>query len=205
MWILIGMWRTILVVVLVIAVPVYFIYSSGPIHHPPGVLIGHAPLQEPLEGAEAFKINDTTIRPLANYTIDGRVLATHHDSDSVVPYDVVLGWQSMSDSAVLDKLHLGRVWRYYQFNWDGTPPLYNEDIISMSSTSHIIPSNETVRKKLASLREGDLVRIEGSLVLLTRKDGIHWQSSLSRSDIGNYGSELVFAKAVIPYRAPAQP
>ena len=47
---------------------------------------------------------------------------------------------------------------------------------------HMIPANDGIERQLKSLRPVNLVRIKGFLVEVSNKEGLHWKSSLTRSD-----------------------
>lgn len=180
----------------------YYYYTNlAPIKHPPGILVAAEPLQESVNGSP-IAFENYTILPLASYNITARVLSTHHYDDTLVPYDLALGWQEMSDSAVLDRLDISQIMRFYQYSWQGAPPVAREIMVRTSANTHIIPANEEVRKQLPGLRRGDIINMKGYLVRVTRPDGWSWQSSLTRTDSGNGGCELLYAQSLSRMTGP---
>ena len=67
------------------------------------------------------------IEPLASYDVRARVLSVERyrmgrEAD-LSPVDFALGWGPMSDAAVLDRLSISQSNRWYQFRWEGSPPI----------------------------------------------------------------------------------
>ncbi|HQO16731.1 MAG TPA: hypothetical protein PLG02_07185, partial [Methylotenera sp.] len=61
-----------------------------------------------------------------------------------------------------------------------------------SANMHIIPANDSVKRQLSNVRQGQLVKIKGLLIEARRPDGWRWRSSLSREDTGNGACELMY-------------
>ncbi len=155
------------------------------------------PVQVLLEGEQRGVIRgDFTIRPLAGYIIEGRVLGTqHYYSDpvaSLAPYDVGLGWGKMSDSAVLRQMKLSQSNRFLFWRWERQPPLPTKEIETHASNNHLVAANSAVARQIAWLKEGELIRLEGSLIEATGNDGGKWISSLRRDDDGNGACEVMW-------------
>jgi hypothetical protein len=53
-----------------------------------------------------------------------------------------------------------------------------------------------VKKQLLAVRRHVLVTLEGYLVEITRPDGYHWRSSLSRDDTGGGACEVMWVTSV---------
>lgn len=60
----------------------------------------------------------------------------------------------------------------------------------------MIPANDGIERQLKSLRPVNLVRIKGFLVEVSNKEGLHWKSSLTRSDTGAGACELLWVEVV---------
>jgi len=61
---------------------------------------------------------------------------------------------------------------------------------------HMIPANDGIERQLKSLRLVNLVRIKGFLVEVSNKEGLHWKSSLTRSDTGAGACELLWVESL---------
>ena len=156
--------------------------SSRPLAHVPGVLVPEAPLQTALADAAAFRHDDYLIQPLARYELQARVLSRRdYDFDAgaaLAPTDLALGWQRMSDSAVLDRMRIEQGARWFTWGADELPlPL--AEITRSSANTHMIPGNAEVAAALRRVRAGSVVRLQGLLVEARRNDGWRWRSSLT--------------------------
>jgi len=198
-----------LLLLAVIAAMLYWVYTQflGPRTYPPGVLVKNDPVQVMIDDPmEPFKKAGFSLKPLARYTIDARIVHTKHYFSGyvapLVPYDVAVGWGPMSDQKVLDQLDISQGNRFYFWAFEGSPPLTNPQIICHSANMHLIPSTSAVRRTIAWLRPGDIVRMRGYLVEAT--DPSHpemppWRSSLSRTDTGNGACELMWVESIAKY------
>lgn len=172
-------------------------FDSRPLAHVPGVLVPETPRQSPLAEARSFRHEDYLIQPLARYELQARVLSRRDyrfdAGASLAPTDLALGWQRMSDSAVLDRMQIDQGARWYTWRAD-EPPLPVAEITRSSANTHLIPGNEAVAAALRRVRAGSVVRLEGLLVAASRDDGWRWRSSLSRDDSGGGACELVWVE-----------
>ena len=124
----------------------------------------------------------------ADYSIDA--------GSDLVPTDLALGWQRMSDTAVIEQLDIEQSARFYTYRWQGNPPIPADEIIRSSANMHLIPADEDVRRDLDKVRQGSLIHLRGHLVYAERSDGFHWRSSLTREDTGGGACELVLVEAI---------
>ncbi|UYL07374.1 hypothetical protein B9G69_009985 [Bdellovibrio sp. SKB1291214] len=176
-------------------------WKGRPISVPDGVLIPEAPEQTELSENERkpIKIDTGVVEPLARYKIRARVLSTNRywldPGAAVSPIDLALGWGPMSDSKVLNELSIGQSLRYYHVRWRN-PPIPENEIMHHSANVHIIPANKVIKDVVLGLREGNLIELQGSLVMVSGKDGGEWKSSLSRDDTGAGACELMHVTAV---------
>lgn len=176
-------------------------WKSRPVSVPDGILIPENPEQVELTETERkpIKIDVGVAEPLARYKIRARVLSTNRywfdPGAAVSPIDLALGWGPMSDSKVLNELSIGQSLRYYHVHWRNAPIPENE-IMQHSANVHIIPANKVIKDVILSLREGNLIELQGSLVMVSSKDGGEWRSSLSRDDTGAGACELMHVTAV---------
>ena len=174
-----------------------WIYVSSEIPHPPGILVSEDPRQVDISG-RSWDRGDTHFEALAQFDLRARVLSTSHyyfDAESIVsPVDLALGWGRMSDSSVIDGLSIGQGRRFYFWRprYGHPLPIPMNEIITHSSNMHMIPANDGVKKKLLDVRAGEVITLNGYLVLVTRPNGWRWKSSLSREDTGMGACELVW-------------
>lgn len=148
----------------------------------------------------SFTYHDYTITPLADFSIEARVLAkeayTFDRGASLSPIDLVLGWGPMSDSGVLSQIRISQSNRFYYWHVDQFP-IPREAIETHSANMHMIPADDVIEAQLKQVHVGQLVKIEGYLVQANAKDGFYWKSSLTRQDTGAGACELVFVKKLI--------
>jgi hypothetical protein len=177
---------------------VYF-YLHRPITYPGGVLIDSEPTQVAI-GAEEQVIEhgEYHLKPLARFSLDGRILHRKvygYDRESkLVPVDLAVGWGPMSDQTVLDRLKVSQSMRFYWYEYQLPPPIPREQIISHSTNLHVIPATPAIASFCKSLRQGELVHLEGELVEAAGPEIGTWRSSLSRTDTGNGACELMLVE-----------
>lgn len=187
------------IVLLMMATAVVVWMGDGPIKHLPGVLAPDDPVQGEPESSTAWEARGYEIRPRASFSLQARVLsATHYRWDAgarLAPVDLALGWGSMSDSTVLERFKVTQGARFFTlYPRDGGADL--RDAMRHSSNMHLIPATETVRRKLESAQEGNLVTLRGQLVDIAGPDGFTWRSSLRRDDTGAGACELVWVEVL---------
>ncbi|MCA1714549.1 MAG: hypothetical protein LC715_05335 [Gammaproteobacteria bacterium] len=168
---------------------------------PPRVTNDAAPLQSAVPASLVpFRLQAATLQPLAGFSVEARVLSRedyHHGREAELsPTDLALGWQRMREDAVLSRLQVDQSARWYNYRWQGNPPLPPHEIARSSANMHLIPANAAAATALRSVRAGDRVRIDGWLVEAVAGDGWRWRSSLSREDAGDGACELVYVCAI---------
>lgn len=173
-------------------------YWYGPITYEPGVLIDSEPSQVAIgEKESTIEFGEFHLKPLAHFSIDARILhrkAYGYDrSAKLVPVDLAVGWGPMSDQAVLDRMKITQSMRFYWYEYQ-TPPIPKDQIISHSTNLHIIPATPVIASFCKSLRQGELVHLDGELVEATGPEIGTWRSSLTRTDSGNGACELIFVE-----------
>ena len=177
---------------------VYF-YLHRPITYPAGVLIDSEPTQVAIEsGDQVIEHGEYHLKPLARISIDARILHRKtygYDRESkLVPVDLAVGWGPMSDQAVLDRIKISQSMRFYWYEYRLPPPIPKDQIISHSTNLHVIPATSAVASFCKSVRQGELVHLEGELVEATGPEIEAWRSSLSRTDTGNGACELMLVE-----------
>ncbi len=174
-----------------------------PITHAPGVLIPEEPQQFDIAGdSPPIQLGDWTLTPLASYIVKARVLATkRYRSDptsDIAPRDLLLGWGPMSDSAVVNTIAFRQNNRFGFWTFGSGCPLPESEISRHAANTHLIPANESVRRRIDSLKVGSLVRLRGQLVEARHADGgSPWKSSLSRTDCGDGACEIIYVESVL--------
>ena len=168
---------------------------------PPRVADDAAPLQSAVPASLGpFRLQAATLQPLAGFSVEARVLSRedyrHGREAELSPTDLALGWRRMREDAVLSRLQVDQSARWYNYRWQGEPPLPPDEIAHSSANMHLIPADAQAAAALDRVRAGDRVRIEGWLVEAVAADGWRWRSSLSREDSGDGACELVYVCAI---------
>jgi hypothetical protein len=190
-------WKLILCVAL-ISFGAYQHFSHRPVSRGAGVIAGQQPTQN-ASNDQTFTHNGYYITPLEDFSIEARVLAakdyTFGREADLSPVDLVLGWGSMSDEAVLSKIDISQSNRFYYWHVDAFP-IPRQDIEMQSANMHMIPADAQIEKTLKSVLPGQVVKLTGYLIEAKADDGWHWKSSLTRNDTGNGACEVVFVKTL---------
>jgi hypothetical protein len=174
-------------------------FTSRERKHPPGQIAPDAPLQRNFENGKPFQVKDFTLTPRAKFSLTARVLGTErYRSDAgaaLMPIDIAFGWGPMSDSALLSQLKVSQSGRFFFWRYENQAPAPHEVIIRSAANMHLIPINSSVEKTLFSARVGDVIDLEGELVDVTRSNGWHIDSSLTREDSGGGACEVIYVKS----------
>ena len=175
-------------------------YRQRPIEHASGVLVESEPLQTAPSSRIAIRHGDFELTPLADYTIEARVLSRHDytfdGGSQLAPTDLAVGWKRMSDSAVLDRLELSQSARYFFWRWKDIPPIPLDEITRSAANMHMIPADARVAHELARVRAGEIVTLRGELVDARGDHGWRWTSSLRRDDTGAGACELMLVDSI---------
>lgn len=187
--------------VIAVAVAIgWFIWNSGRVTLGPGVMAPDHPQQQQLQEEPAIRAGDFAIVPLASFNITAKVLSKKRyfwDQESKLsPVDLALGWGRMSDESILESIDIHQSRRWYRWTCRKLP-IAKREIELSSANMHIIPASSEIKEKLGSVREGQIVTIEGFLVQVLGKKGWQWSSSLSRNDTGNGACEIIYARKLV--------
>jgi hypothetical protein len=169
----------------------------GAIHHEPGVLITAQPEQVnlPTPGPPVEHAGVKLI-PLAHYKIQGHLIAVDESYRTMPgdpsPIDFALGWQRMSDSAVLDQLEFRQAYRFIHYHYSSAPPIPPAEITQSFAHMHLIPKNAAIDAELQSFRIGALIELRGYLVEVQAASMPPWRSSMTRTDHGNGACEIMW-------------
>lgn len=176
--------------------------ESGAIDHPPGVLAAHAPYQGDI-GRLPKKMEKPgyVIEPLARFSVEARVLrAEHYYLDrgaDLAPVDLALGWGTMSDTAVIEKLKITQGGRFYRWEpLERVLPIPRRDIETQSANMHMVPADDDVARLLKGARRGHIVKLSGYLIEARAPDGWRQRSSLTRNDTGAGACEIIWVERI---------
>lgn len=169
------------------------------VEHGPGVLAVQVPQQYDSD-ANAFDFRGYRLTPLADYSIEARVLSREdyrlgREAD-LSTTDFALGWGRMSDDTVLDKIRISQSNRFFFWQLDEFP-IPQQEIETSAANVHLIAADGSIADQLAAVRRGQIVRLQGYLVRADAGDGWHWISSLTRDDRGAGACELLFVRSVL--------
>lgn len=191
-------WRR-LAFILLIVWGAYHHWQQRAEQHGPGVIAADSPQQQRISHATSFPLNNYTITPLAEFSLQARVLSTQRyqldRAAQLAPVDLALGWGRMSDETVLSKINISQSGRFYFWRVEQFP-IPREEIESHSANMHMVPADGTIARQLSAIRVGQRVRIQGQLIEARGADGWTWRSSLTRTDTGNGACELVLVKSL---------
>ena len=177
-------------------------FYEGTVVLEPGIRAMDAPLQvdvktlDPVPGPWFAK--EHSFYPLARYTLEAKVLSKERyrtgKEAELSPYDLALGWQELSDQAIVDTISFSQRRRWYHYNYPGysiSPSL----VQLKSANNHIIPANDEVLDVLHDIRKGDMVALDGYLVEARDANGWSWRSSLTRGDKGGHACEVFWVES----------
>lgn len=189
-----------LIVLVLLVVLVWRDWSMREIEHPPGILVPESPSQNNLENGPVISIEDFRLSARAEFRIRARVLSREDYSwgneADLSPMDLALGWGVMSDQAVLDRISINQGSRWYFTRYDLPAPISDQAIIQNSGNMHMIPADKWIKKKLKTIRRGDIVQLSGKLVDIDRDSGWYWRTSMSRKDTGGGSCEIVYLQDI---------
>jgi hypothetical protein len=165
-----------------------------------GSLVFQDPLQKIIADPEfTFRANGTVLVPTALYDVTGVVLGKKRylpwGEYHFAPWDIGLGWRSMSNPETLRHVSVWQAARVMYFRSGANASVSEDELVVNMGNTHVIPANDEVRKKLADIRKGELVRLSGFLVNVLDGDQVY-KSSLSRADTGSGAGEILYVQDV---------
>ncbi len=194
-------------IIFLIIIGIYFFYQQN---HLPSTVNGR--VQVPVGASDKgekynfYSDNHTklNISGMERYYVTAKVVSKANYSSGwnskISPYDLALAWGRLMDPDCLSTVSYWQSNRWYYYRFTDKFPLDKGYIISHSSNNHIIPSNDTILKVLASVKVGQVITLDGYLVDIAGKDGnynVGWNSSRSREDSGDGSCELFYVSRVI--------
>jgi hypothetical protein len=171
-----------------------------------GMLVGEVPTQTDAAAIDppprAWVRGELSFTPLARYELKARVLSKERyrfdDGAKIAPWDLVLGWNVMSDQAWIDAIDVSQYGRWYHFTCreDWVDP---EVVAQRSANTHCIPADDAVRGALGRVKRGDVVDLAGWLVSVAdeARGGASWTSSTSRDDRGGHACEVMWIEKLV--------
>ena len=190
--------KNLIILLLIVAVG-WFLFRDQPAHWR-GIPAAAEPLQTTKDLPKAFPYDGYLVTPLARYSVTAIVLSRDRyrfdAAAELAPVDLALGWGSMSIAEVINELKISQSGRWYEYTYKAEPPLDPQAIATHSANTHCLPASATVKKQLLAVSRHDLVTLEGYLVEITRPDGFHWRSSLTRDDTGGGACEVMWVTSV---------
>jgi hypothetical protein len=169
-------------------------------HPPAGQMAERDPVQSEASAGATVTLGRWTLKPRAHYDVTARILGTERyrfDAlAALAPEDLALGWGPMSDNTVLDTMDISQSSRFYWWRPHADTLVPPETIITHSANTHVIPTDDLIRKELGRLRVGEVVRLTGTLVDANRDDGAWIRTSLTRNDTGAGACEVLLVESV---------
>ena len=146
-----------------------------------------------------IRLDGHTITPLQPFRLEARVLGREDyrfdRGARISPTDLALGWGPMADPQVLASIRIRQSNRWYHWQVESFP-IPRREIEIHSANMHMIPANAAVAATLADVQEGQRIALSGQLVRVVGDDGFHWQSSLTREDVGQGACELIWVQSL---------
>lgn len=173
-----------------------YVWEDPEVRYKNGTLIRSIPGQK--SGAiRPFDFEGYKIRPVASFAMKGRVLSKEEymfdEKSDISPYDIVLGWQIMSDQNFSDMIDVSQGFRTFHIDYNN-PRIKAKSMVQQMANLHIIPADELITDRIDDLVKGDIVLLKGYLVNVYGEDGFSWKTSLARDDFGENSGEVVFVK-----------
>ncbi len=167
-------------------------------------LLKDEPIQEELSEEKIVTLDDFKLTELYSYKISAKVLRKEDYSDKladIVPLDLALGWNKMSDKDLLDKskIKISQSNRFYFWRVPSFDILKRKEIENNSANVHIIPSNKTIKDYLEDeVDEGDNIYMEGFLVDVSHMNDprLTRKTSTKRTDTGAGACEIFYVTKI---------
>jgi hypothetical protein len=114
------------------------------------------------------------------------------------PLDLAVAWGPAASEDAREAVELTQSDRRYHWRAResdmATPGV--GDFTRHSGNWHMVPADAEIAAALAAVKPGDVVSMEGELVLLTFPDGTYYASSLSREDTGDGACEIFRVRSI---------
>ncbi len=164
---------------------------------PQGEQVYDAPEQHRINTFRWIKKGHYQLGFTDTFIVRGLVLSKRHylgdPKADIAPYDLVVGWQRMSDPSVIKQINIRQNNRFYYWHVNEFP--IPRDEIELSSTNlHLVPNSPKIAEQLEGLQRGDVVSLVGYLTDIKDEDEFIWATSRSRKDSGDGACEIVLVK-----------
>ncbi len=166
----------------------------------PGVMAPGVPKQNNGRSSINTSIGNYEIKGVATFDLTAKVLAKKNyrsgrEAD-LSPTDLALGWGNMSDESILEKIQISQSGRFYRWRVESFP-IPRREIETYSANMHLIPANDSAKKSIKRIRQGDIIRLSGDLVKVKSKtDSWRWNTSKTRNDTGAGACELILVQSI---------
>lgn len=164
---------------------------------PGGIRVFDAPEQYALSAFSWQRRGAFLLGPTDRIYLRGMVLSVkrYHaaegdDMADIAPFDVVIGWQRMSDPTVLRQVHILQQERFYYWRVEDFP-IPRHEIESSSTNVHVIPDTAIQSRQIEQLKVGDIVSLQGLLTDVKSPEGFVWSTSRVRDDAGDGACEIL--------------
>jgi hypothetical protein len=168
--------------------------------HPALPTLSQPPVQTPVIQPVKMVKNGYMVKEVARYVVTARIVGAHRyhkgRETDISPVDLALGWGRMADEKILHKMSFSQDRRRLYLQ-SSSEPMTEDEIAASTANTHIIPANDAVEEKVASLQKDQVVTLHGALVDVTYPDGWHWDTSMTRNDMGDGACEIMYVDAVI--------
>lgn len=167
------------------------------VSHPPGIVVEAGPAIHPGETRPPWK-DDKGFRYASLGAFEGRamVLARRNyelgEFATLAPTDLALGWAELSDPRIVDQISFPQM---KSFSSRFVVPEFRrgaelrdrprdelEAMFRSLTHVHTIPGDAGIRRTLAGIRPGQVIRFKGTLVLALAPSGDRYESSLALGD-----------------------
>ncbi|MBY0414663.1 MAG: hypothetical protein K2Q18_10875, partial [Bdellovibrionales bacterium] len=144
------------------------------------------------------------LTPRADYKISGRVVSLRHYHmdwlSKLSPVDLALAWGDFSSKKYDEHLSYSHSDRYYSYRYSGSFDGDPKTIATHTANEHLIPANSIINKAIRSIKEDEIVELEGQLVNIEWMDkdnqAQNLNSSLTRDDVGAGACEIIYVTKV---------
>lgn len=145
---------------------------------------------------------DVGLWPRAEFEVTGVVKSKKKYSDftsQISEYDLVIAWGELNQGKIDSFIKYSQKDRLYNYEYDASCPV-NDDYISRHSTNiNVIHKNDDILNKIKDIKEGDQVRLKGTLVDVDFKEDTIvslWKTSKTRDSRGEGSSEIMYVEEV---------
>ena len=167
------------------------------VSHPPGIAVEAGPTIRAGETRAPWE-DDKGFRYASLGAFEGRamVLARRNyelgEFATLAPTDLALGWAELSDPRIVDQISFPQMKSFSsrfvvpEFRRGAElrdrPRAELEEMFRSLTHVHTIPGDAGIRRTLAGIRPGQVIRFKGTLVLAVAPSGDRYESSLALGD-----------------------